>query len=555
MKKTISPRVGADRYEAARAGFAWRVPRTFNIGHACSDAQPPTALALVEPAPDGGERRLTFGDVSQLSNRMANAFSGVFGIGAGARVAVILPQRWETAVAHLAIYKLGAIAVPMSVLFKEEALRHRLGDSGARLIVTDRERLDLVASLTESGVHAAVATVDGHAGDPVADLGALMTAASAEFAAAATAPTDPALLIYTSGTTGAPKGALHAHRSLLGHLPGFEYSHDLFPQTGDCFWTPADWAWIGGLMDALLPSWYHGRPVVSAARRKFDPEWAADVVVRYGVRNAFVPPTALRMMAAADVALPPGTLRTLGTGGEVLGAATLAWAAESLGVTVNEFYGQTEANYIVGNSHTLWPVRPGSMGRPYPGHVVAVCREDGTAAEPGEPGEICVRTPDPVAFLEYWNAPEATEAKHRGRWLRTGDLARTDDDGYLWFEARVDDVISSAGYRIGPEEIEACLRRHPSVALAAAIGVDDPIRGQAVKAFVQTAEGVEPSEQLADELRELVRSKLAAYEYPKDVEFVPEIPLTVTGKIRRAELRAREAAAPAAQAAPADASP
>jgi acetyl-CoA synthetase len=504
---------------------------------ACVDAQPAEALALVTLAVDGSRREYTFGDVAELSNRFANSLRAL-GIQAGDRVGIVLPQRAETPVAHLAAYKLGAIAVPMSVLFGPDAIRHRLGDSDARAVVTDAGRLERVADVAAELGGIEVIVVDPPAHPPHHDFWELLRSGSPQLEAAATEPDAPALIIYTSGTTGPPKGALHGHRVLLGHRPGFVLSHDFFPQEGDRFWTPADWAWIGGLMNALLSAWLHARPIVGASRDGgFDPEWAADMVERHSVRNTFLPPTALKMMRKAGVHVAPGALRTVMSGGEVLGEETLAWAREHLGVTVNEIYGQTEANYVVGNSQSVWDVRPGSMGRPYPGHEVAVVGDDGRPLPAGEVGELAVRVPDPVVFLGYWRRPEATREKVPDEWLRAGDLAESDENGYLWFRGRVDDVISSAGYRIGPEEIEQCLLRHPAVALSAVIGVPDEVRGQVVKAFVQPVADAEPSKALAREIQEFVRGRLAAYEYPREVEFVAEVPLTVTGKIRRADLR------------------
>lgn len=491
-------------------------------------------------AADGARREYTFGDVAELSSRFANALRAL-GVEAGDRVGVVLPQRVETPVAHLAVYKLGAIAVPMSVLFGPDAIRHRLGDSEARAVITDAGRLERVADVAAELGGIEVIVVDPPARPPHHDFWELLRSGSPQLEPAATEPDTPALIIYTSGTTGPPKGALHGHRALLGHQPGFVLSHDLFPAEGDRFWTPADWAWIGGLMNALLSTWLHARPIVGASREgSFDPEWAAALIEKHTVRNAFLPPTALKMMRKAGVRVAPGALRTVMSGGEALGEETLAWAREHLGVTVNEIYGQTEANYVVGNSQGVWEVRPGSMGRPYPGHEVAVLGEDGRPLPAGEIGEIAVRTPDPVVYLGYWRRPDATREKTPDEWLRAGDLARTDEDGYLWFQGRVDDVISSAGYRIGPEEIEQCLLLHPAVALSAVIGVPDAVRGQVVKAFVQLVAGAESSKELAREIQELVRGRLAAYEYPREVEFVAQIPLTVTGKIRRSELRRLE---------------
>ncbi len=530
-----------DSYEELRSRFRWEVPARFNIGVACSDRQPPGNRALVAVGPDGSRRELTFGETTSLSNRFGNALRRLR-IVPGDRIAIVLPQLLETAIAHLATYKIGAVAVPMSVLFGPDALRHRLGDSAARAVVTDGRSLEGVAAVAAELGGLEVIVVDRNASAPHHGFWPLLEAASDHLTAVDTDAETPALLIYTSGTTGPPKGALHAHRVLLGHAPGFRLSHDFFPQADDCMWSPADWAWIGGLVNCLLSSWLHGRPIVGAVREgAFDPEWALALIRRERIRNAFLPPTALKLMRSLDVALEPGSLRTVMSGGETLGTEMLAWARERLGVTANEIWGQTEANYVVGNSSTVWDVRGGSMGRAYPGHEVAVLVGNGEPAPPGEVGELAVRTPDPVVFLEYWRQPDQTRAKVSDGWLRTGDRVRMDDDNYLWFEGRTDDVISSSGYRIGPEEIEQCLLSHPSVSLAAAIGVPDQIRGEAIKAFLTLRDGVEPSRELEEEIKGFVRARLAAYEYPRQLEFVPELPLTVTGKIRRAELRSREA--------------
>jgi acetyl-CoA synthetase len=483
-------------------------------------------------------RRYSFGDLAVLSNRFANVLRGL-GIGAGDRVGVVLPQRVETLISHLALYKLGAVAVPMSVLFGYEALLHRLGDSGACAVVTDGSRLEHVAEVAGI-VGARVLVTDGPATAPHGSFWELIASGGDRLNPVETRADDPALVIYTSGTTGPPKGALHGHRVLLGHQPGFRLSHDFFPQDSDVFWTPADWAWIGGLINSLLSSLFHGRPIVGAARGAFDPEWSAQVIVQHGIRNVFLPPTALKMMRTVGISLPAGTLRTVMSGGEVLGEQMLEWGRAHLGLTVNEIYGQTEANYVVGNSSTAWPVRPGSMGRPYPGHDVEVLDADGRPAARGVTGEVAVRADDPVVFLGYWEQPGATREKIPDDWLRTGDLAQRDEYGYLWFQGRIDDVISSAGYRIGPEEIEQCLLKHPAVALPAVIGVPDGVRGQAVKAFIQLVDGISPSEELGLEIQRFVRERLAAYEYPRSIEFTDEIPLTVTGKVRRAELRRME---------------
>lgn len=528
-------------YDELRRAFRWKIPAEFNMASACADRHDPAALALVV-SPGEDPRRYSFGDISELSRRLANALRGL-GIGRGDRVGVILPQGLETALAHLATYRLGGVAVPLSILFGPDALRYRLADSGARAVLTDAAGTEKVRDIAPDLPQLEVVISTDSAGTRIGSVTSfweVVRSASASFEPVRTSSEDPALLIYTSGTTGPPKGALHAQRVLLGHLPGFELSHEFFPQPGDLFWTPADWAWIGGLMDALLPSWYHGIPVVAGARGRFDPEWAFWLLGDHGIRNAFFPPTALKMMRQTEIRPRHLVLRTVMSGGEVLGEEVLNWGREALGVTINEIFGQTEANYVVGNCSASWPVRPGSMGRPYPGHDVEVMTPDGKRAPAAETGEICIRSPDPVVFLEYWGRPDATAEKFRAGWLRTGDMGELDGDGYLWYRARADDVINSAGYRIGPSEIEECLLRHHAVALAAVIGIPDETRGQAIKAFVVLKGGLDPSSGLEQDIRTFVRARLAAYEYPREVEFVTQLPLTTTGKIRRTELREME---------------
>lgn len=522
-------------YEELCAGFHWDVPDRFNMGVACSDAQPATSLALIDVRPDDTVRRVTFGQLAELTNRFANGLRGL-GIRPGDRLGVVVPQSLETAVAHLGAYKAGAVAMPLSVLFGPEALRLRLVDAAAKAVVTVPESVDAVAEACED-LEAIIIVVGDHATSPNRTFDAVIADGARTFDGPYMGAEDPGLLIYTSGTTGPPKGALHAHRVLLGHMPAFDLMFDFFGRADDRMWTPADWAWIGGLLDAALPTWLHGRPVLAAARNGFDPEWAVHMLTKHHIRAAFLPPTALKLMRQAAVDANTADLRTCMSGGESLGEEMLSWAREHLGVTINEIYGQTEANLVVGNSHTAWQVRPGSMGRPFPGHEVAVIDEDGNPVETGMVGELSVRRPDPVMFLKYWDRPEATADKFTGDWLRTGDLGVQDEEGYLWFHARVDDLINSAGYRIGPTEIEDCLLGHTAVAMAAVVGVPDDLRGQVVKAFIQLGDGHTPDNRLADELQSYVRKRLSAHEYPRFVEFVEELPMTTTGKIRRNLLR------------------
>jgi acetyl-CoA synthetase len=528
-----------DSYEQVCRDFRWEIPARFNIGVASCDrhADGSRRPALIYEAPDGQIERFSFDDLKRLSKCCANALAGL-GVRMGDRVGVLLPQRPETAIAHLAIYKLGAVAVPLFVQFGPDALEHRLTDSGAKALITDGENLSKIP--TNLPDLATILVVEGDSGGNPLFWPTLERASSA-FVPADTASEDPALIIYTSGTTGRPKGALHAHRVLPGHLPGVQLPHDFFPQPGDLYWTPADWAWIGGLLDVLLPSLYFGVPVLAHRARKFDPEEACDLIARHGVRNAFLPPTALKMMRM--VPSPRARfgidLRSVASGGEALGEDILAWSREALGVPVNEFYGQTEANLLVGNCASLYPVRPGSMGRPIPGHRIAVVSAEGEELPPGETGIVAVQRPDPVMFLGYWHNPEATAAKFAGDWCLTGDVALRDDDGYIWYKGREDDLISSGGYRIGPTDIEDCLMKHDAVLMAAVVGKPDPVRGEIVKAFVVARPGILPDAALATEIRGFVGERLAWYQAPREIDFVDELPLTATGKIIRRELRGR----------------
>jgi acetyl-CoA synthetase len=527
--------------EEIESNFRWSIPVRYNLGVDCSDRQPARKPALIHEGLDGAIERYTFGDLAQLSNRFANALRSD-GIARGDRVAIVLPQVPATVIAHLAVYKLGGVAVPMSTLFGPDALEMRLRDSGTKLIVTDQAtlpRIEEIADRLPSLLRFVLTS--GTAGErPSRTVAQMLADGSSELKAAPTKSEDPALLIYTSGTTGGPKGALHGHRVLFGHLPGFELSHDFFPQADDLFWTPADWAWIGGLMDALFPALHHGRCTFSMeASGPFDPERGLSRMGKYAVRNTFLPPTALKMMRQHDVRPSEDCrLRTIMSGGEALGEEMLNWVRERFGVTVNEIYGQTECNYVVGNSSTLYPVKPGSMGKGYPGHQVTVVNEQGEPERSNTLGEIAVKRPDPVMFLGYWQNPKATKDKYRGEWLLTGDLARVDDEGYLHFAGRKDDVINSAGYRIGPTEIESTLIEHPAVAMAAVIGIPDEIRGEVVKAYIMTKQGVEGSGTLATDIQAFVKTRLAAYDYPREVEFIDQMPLTTSGKIRRNALRA-----------------
>ena len=546
----------APDYAGLVAGFAWDVPERFNIGVDVCDRwalREPGRVAIQEVV---GTRvsEVTFGLLREGSDRLAAGLRAR-GVVPGDRVGVLLPQSAAVVIAHAAAYKLGAIALPLAGLFGPDALRYRLTDAGARVLITDGAGLSKIAALrADLPALELVVCVDGAwgevfgqevfgqevAGYEVLGYEALLAEAPDGFVAVDTRADDPALMIYTSGTTGPAKGALHAHRVLLGHLPGFCMMHDFPPRAGDRMWTPSDWAWAGGLLNATLPSLHFGVPVVAFPTFRFEPDAAFRLIAERAISLAFLPPTALRMLRG--VADPRGRfdlsrLRNIASAGEALGPETFDWAQRALGLTIGEAYGQTECNLVLAACRAAGVARAGSTGRPVPGHRVAILRPDGSEAAVDEPGEIAIARPDPVMFLRYWNQPEATAKKFSGDWMLTGDTARRDADGYVHFVGREDDLITSAAYRIGPTEIEDCLGAHPAVALAAAVGKPDPLRTEIVKAFVVLRPGFTASDALAAEIQAFVRTRLSAHEYPREIAFRDSLPMTTTGKIIRRALR------------------
>ncbi|WP_337183992.1 AMP-binding protein [Shinella sp.] len=533
-------------YDALYRDFRWQIPERFNIGVAVSDAwaaREPDRICLQHFLPDAPPLSMTYGELAARSDAFAAALAAE-GVCAGDRVAILLPQGFETVVTHVAIYKLGAIALPLALLFGADALLYRLKNAGARAIVTNRFGLDRLAPIRSDLPTLDLVVTTEPGADPAArSFHDLVSRHAGPFAPMDSGPDDPAMMIYTSGTTGPPKGALHGHRVLLGHVPGFQMHHEFLPQPGDRIWTPSDWAWAGGLLNVLLPALLLGVPVVSSPGQKFDPDMAYRIMQDMDVRNAFIPPTALRLMKT--VADPRGkyrlNLRTIGSAGESLGRETWEWVRDTLGITINEFYGQTECNIVLGSIGKIGVSRPGPIGKPVPGHVVAIIDADGREVPRGTVGQVAVRRPDPVMFLGYWQDEKATAAKFVGDWLMTGDLGRMDEEGYVTFFGRDDDVITSSGYRIGPSEIEDCLAGHPAVQLAAAVGKPDPVRTEIVKAYVMLRPGQTPSPALAADIREWVKSRLSMHEYPREVDFVESLPLTTSGKVIRHLLRKRAA--------------
>jgi acetyl-CoA synthetase len=551
MHTKVAEDPAADHYESLHAEFRWRVPERFNIAEVCCArwADDAARIALYCEDEDGRATQTSYAELHEQAGRLSNLFEQL-GAARGDRIAIVLPQRVETAIAHIACYQSAVVAMPMSILFGPDALEFRLQDSAAIVAVVDAAALpSLIEIRARCPALCHIIAVDCSEPDTV-DWHDALAGSDPAYTPIDTRAEDPAILIYTSGTTGSPKGALLPQRALIGNLTGFVASQNWFPRPDDVFWSPADWAWTGGLMDALLPTLYFGKPIVGYHGR-FTAATAFRLLERYGVTNTFLFPTALKMMMKAEpVPQHHLKLRAIMSAGEAVGDAVFHWGQSALGVTINEMFGQTEVNYIVGNSAEKWPAKPGSMGRPYPGHRVAVIDDDGNELPRGEIGEVALHrcdrhgTPDPIFFLGYWNRDDATRDKFTGDWCRTGDLASMDADGYLWYQGRVDDMFKAAGYRIGPSEIENCLLKHAAVANAAVVPKPDRERGNIVKAFVLLAPGLELDDTakaaLTAELQAHVRGKLAPYEYPKEIEFVDSLPMTTTGKLQRRLLRLLE---------------
>ncbi|MET0517578.1 MAG: AMP-binding protein [Burkholderiaceae bacterium] len=564
MAADVIPAAAADAYAALHAAFRWQVPDEFSLAEVCCARwarDTPEATAVLFDSETGCRAHYSYGQLQRAANRLSNVLRRE-GVKRGDRVAIVLPQRFETAVAHIAINQLGAVAMPLSMLFGPEALEYRLKDSGAVLALVECAALPALRSVRGQCPGLRRLIVVGEC-EPAGEEIGWMTALQAEdarFTAEKMHADEAAVLIYTSGTTGPPKGALIPQRALIGNLSGFIASQNWFgfdpaaPAAGTqaVFWSPADWAWTGGLMDALLPTLYFGRPIL-AYQGRFAPERAFELMQDHGITHTFLFPTALKAMMKA-VPAPRERyrlkLQAIMSAGEAVGDAVFAYCRDRLGVSVNEMFGQTEINYVVGNCSRLWPARPGSMGRAYPGHRVAVIDDEGKTCPPGVAGEVAVHRRDvhgeldPIFFLGYWNSPEATRAKFSGdpedSWCRTGDMAVQDEDGYLWYQGRSDDVFKAAGYRIGPSEIENCLVKHAAVANAAVVPKPDAERGALVKAYVVLAPGFKGTAALVAELQAHVRGRLAPYEYPKEIEFIAELPMTTTGKLQRRVLRLQE---------------
>ena len=537
-----------NNFEKLCLSFKWNIPEFYNIASDTVDQDIyQNRIALINFLQDGKIEEWSFVDIKRYANKLANVFDH-FHLEANARVGIILGQCPETAIAHMACFKSGKISIPLFNLFGTDALHYRLLNSRASLVICDNIGLNKIFEIKDRlpDLKKIICIDSNDEKRNVFNFKKLLEHASDSYITKKTKASDPALIIYTSGTTGGPKGALLPHRSLLGHIPGVEIPHEFLSSSEpvtDLFWTPADWAWIGGLFDVLLPAWHFGIPVVSYRSQKFDPEVTFNLISKLQIKNTFLPPTALKMMKSFN---PSKTvknlkLRTVGSGGEALGEDLLEWGKEILGVGINEFYGQTECNLTVSNCGAIMPTRQGSIGKPVPGHEVRIINENGELIkEPGLDGEIIVKSDTPVSFLKYWENDKATKQKVRDGWLYTGDFAYKDEEGYFYFKGRKDDIINTSGYRVGPSEVEDAVLSHPKVSMVAVIGIPDKLRGHIIKAFVVPRDHnnvLAENEILKRSIQNHVKLKLAAHEYPRLIEFVHELPLTTTGKIIRKDLR------------------
>ena len=528
--------------------FNLNIPPKFNIASATIDKFANTnRIALKNLKYNGEFENLSFRFIQKKSNQLANALDNL-NLNKNDRVGIILGQCPETLISHISCFKSGKISIPLFNLFGIDALKFRLIDSSASAVICDKHGLEKLTKIKHDlpSLKHIICTDKKESDNDILFFDGLLNRSKDEYKNVNTNSEDPALIIYTSGTTGDPKGALLPHRTLLGHIPGVEMPHEFLSSdlsNNDCFWTPADWAWIGGLFDVLLPSLYFGIPVISFRSSKFDPEFTFDLMEKFEVKNTFLPPTSLKMMKSFNLYKSRDKLhlRTVGSGGEALGEELLNWGKEILNVGINEFYGQTECNLTVSNNGLIMKQKLGSIGRPVPGHKVKLMKDDGTfISKSDDEGEIVVQSNSPSIFSGYWNNDKETQKKIIDGWLHTGDYATVDNEGYFYFKGRKDDLINSSGYRIGPTEIENTILSLQEVEMVAVVGVPDELRGEIIKAVIVPREKSllkNKNENLKDKIKEHVKQNLAAHEYPRLIEFVKELPLTTTGKIKRNLIR------------------
>jgi len=524
--------LGTDDYDILYREFRWNIPEYFNMGEAISRNK--EGIAIIYRDDEGNRSETSYSELNSLSNQVAN-FLSELGVKRGEPVGVMMGPRPETAATIVGIYKLGAIALSMTPLFGIDSANYRIQHSGAKVLFTDREDIikELKAQITVSFDKGNYTFNDVKKGSSV-------------FTPVKTKSSEPAHMLYTSGTTGLPKGVVLSHAAVLAHIPWYQFVFEMAPKEDDVFSQLADWGWIAGILDVVVPSLYFGKPMVAYNRGgRLDPKRVMEVLENTKATCFFAPPTALNIiMKSVNPKEYDLKLRAVASGGSVVTFDLIKWSRESLGAPLNVGYGQTEANVLTGTNSKIMPIKileekggGNLLGKPIPGHIIEIVDENLNVLPPNQVGEIAVKLPDPIVMIEYYKNLEATAKKIRGGFLLTGDLGWKDEYGYIWFKSRSDFLIKSSGYRIGPEEIEFVINQHPAVLESAVIGKEDPVRGEIIKAFIVLKPGYEPNEKLKQEIIDLVKLRLAAYAYPKEIEFVNEIPKTESGKIKRAELK------------------
>ncbi|WP_254274642.1 AMP-binding protein [Haloarcula marina] len=531
--------VDGNTYEEAQSQFRWQFPSDFNAAndlvrkHDNLDKK-----ALYEKSTNGEKTSYSFRDIDSLSDDLAFAIEGL-GLGQGDRIAIAGSQRSETLATHLAAWKMGAISVPLSCMFGAEGIRYRLNDSGSRVVIAESEMVPSIRAISSKCKNLEhIISIGGNESNEEPTFESFVESESARYEIKQTDHETPAIIIYTSGTTGDPKGVLHTHGIWAGSVPAFYMYFDGMPSEDDVFWTPSDWAWIGSLGNVIFPPWHFGCPVVGATLEKFSPKEAHAIMAEFDVTKTFLPPTALRMMKEQSFETASLSLEAILSGSEVLTSDVSEWVSESMeGVHLNQVYGQTEAHSIIATSQMWFDYRANKLGKSVVGHDVAIVNDEGNTLAPGSVGEIAVKfEDDPVVASEYWGRPELLDETHMNGWHLTGDLGMIDEDGYIEFRSRKDDLIISSGYSINPLEIEQILAEHPSVEQAGVIGVPDELRGQLIKAFIKPKEKVKPSTKLKTELKELVREEVALYAYPREITFTDQFPTSASGKLDRSKL-------------------
>jgi acetyl-CoA synthetase len=538
-----------DNWDQLRENFSWEIPEKMNAAFYVCDvhADDPDRVAIFHEDYTGAKGTITFRQLQQVTNQLANYLIQK-GLNPGDRVAICLAQKPQTLISHLAVWKAGCISVPLTILFGPDALRYRLNNADARIAIVEEAVLDTVRSLRDELPQLQEIIVVGDTGLENNEIGFrdAIEPMPADCQPLSMHPDDPMLLTYTGGTTGDPKGVVQRHCFVFHAAGHFGALGNAEIRNDDVFWNPADYAWIAPLFDLAFPALFYGRPVLTyLSGGKFDPQKAFKLIEDYKLSVAYIPPTGLRMMRRVENPADRfdlSSIRVLVSGGESLGKAVPEWAIKTFSpqTVVHEIYGQSEGTLLTMNCQRYFEYKY-NIGKAVPGLELKVLDDSGNPVPCGKAGELAVKATDgnPIVLKEYWKKPRETAEKFLNGWMLTGDLVIQDDEDYFTFISRKDDVIISSGYRIGPVEVEDTIIKHEAVVEAGVIGVPDEMRGEIVKAFIALSPGYEPGEALKKELQDFVKQRLAKHEYPREIEFISEIPKTTTGKIRRKDLRER----------------